>query len=114
MRQLLQGLPVILVLALIPLHVGAQSDSARAAECSTYARNRSQSESSTGRGAFGGAMRGGMGGALFGAIIGGRRGAGRGAALGAGLGAIGGGMRAREDRQGRYQYYFDSCMSGGR
>jgi hypothetical protein len=112
MRKVTRGLLVTVMLALAPMPGAAQSDSARAAECSTYARNRSESESSTGRGALGGAMRGGMGGALFGAIIGGRRGAGRGAALGAGLGAMGGGVRASEDREGRYQYYFDGCMRG--
>ena len=90
----------------------AQSGAGKAADCSTYARNRAESERSSGGGALRGGVRGGAGGALFGAIIGGSKGAKRGAALGGGLGAIGGGIRSSQDREARYQYYYDACMRG--
>ena len=78
----------------------AQSSGGKAADCSTYDRNRAESEGSSG------------GGALFGAIIGGSKGAKRGAALGGGLGAIGGGIRGGEAREARYRYYCEACMRG--
>ena len=90
-----------------------QAGAQQAADCSTYARNRAESEGSTGGGALRGGLRGAGGGALFGAIIGGKKAAKRGAALGGGLGAIRGGVRASNDRQANYQYYYDTCMRGG-
>lgn len=90
----------------------ATAQSSRAAECSTYARNRAEMESSTGRGVVGGAARGAIGGALFGAIVGGKHGARKGAAVGGGLGALGGGARAGRDRESRYGWYYDECMRG--
>jgi outer membrane lipoprotein SlyB len=113
MRTLTMGLLTLLLLGSAE-SVVAQTDSARAAECTTYARNQAEMQVSTGRSALGGAVGGAAGGALFGAIIGGGKGAGRGAALGGGLGAIGGGIRAGDVRQDRYQQYYNSCMSGAR
>jgi hypothetical protein len=106
------ALIAIFMLGLISGGAVAQSNSATAANCSTYATNRAAAEGSGGRGALGGAVRGAARGALFGAIIGGGRGAGRGAALGAGMGMIGGGIRAREARDQSYHYYYDACMHG--
>lgn len=91
---------------------GMAYNSGKAADCSTYARNRADSEYPSGGGAIGGAARGAAGGALFGAVVGGSKGAGRGAALGAGMGMLGGGARAAHDRESRYRYYYDSCMRG--
>ena len=91
---------------------GDQSQSEKAANCSAYARNRAESETSTGTGAISGGVKGGAGGALFGAIIGGSKGAKRGAALGGGVGAVAGGVGSSQDRQARYQRYYDACMSG--
>lgn len=90
----------------------AQASSEKAADCSTYARNRAETEAPRGGGALGGAARGAAGGALFGAIVGGGKGAGRGAALGGGLGAVKGSRRSARDREANYQYYFDQCMRG--
>ena len=96
--------------AIVP--AAAQSQSEKAADCSTYAKNRSESETSTGTGAISGGVKGGAGGALFGAIIGGSKGAKRGAALGGGVGAVSGGVRSSQDRQARYQHYYNECMRG--
>ena len=112
MRTLAVILAALFLAQLVPFPVLAQSDVGKAADCSTYARNRAESESSAGGGALRSGVRGGARGALFGAIIGGGKGAKRGAALGAGLGAIGGGIRSSEDREARYQYYYDACMRG--
>lgn len=90
----------------------AQSDAERAADCSTYARNRSQSEGGPGESALGEGIRGAAGGALFGAIIDGGKGAGRGAALGGGLGLLGGAARGNQNREANYRYYYDACMRG--
>lgn len=114
MRTFIVGALVVCVLAVSASPAIAQADAQRAADCSTYAKNRSDAESAPGRSALGGAARGAAGGALFGAIIGGGKGAGRGAAVGAGLGAIGGGVRSGYNRQASYQYYFDGCMRGQR
>jgi hypothetical protein len=103
---------VLLIAALIAGPAMAQSKTQKAADCSTYARNRAESEGSTGGGMLSGGLRGAAGGALFGAIIGGSKETRRGAALGGGLGAIRGGVRSERDREGRYQYYYDSCMRG--
>jgi len=92
--------------------VMAQTTTQKAADCSTYARNRAESEVSSGSGALRGGMGGAARGALFGAIIDGGKGAKRGAALGGGLGAVRGGVRSSQEREGRYQYYYDACMRG--
>lgn len=92
--------------------VMAESDADRAASCSTYARNRAQSEGGAGRSALGHGLRGAAGGALFGAIIDGGEGAKKGAALGGGLGLLGGAVRGSENREANYRYYYDSCMRG--
>jgi len=86
-------------------------NAAKAADCSTYAQNRSNAEASTGAGALGGAARGAARGALFGAIIDGGKGAKRGAGAGAGFGALGGAVRTNQDRQALYQHYFNICMN---
>jgi hypothetical protein len=109
MRRIAAGLAVIVMFGFAVPATAQQSG-----DCSTYARNQAEMQSRTGRGALGGAMRGAARGALAGAIIGGRRGARRGAAMGGGLGAIGGGVRARDQRQMLYQQYYDSCMRGQR
>ena len=90
----------------------AQSHSQRQADCSTYARNRSQSEYPAGGGALGGAVRGAAGGAVFGAIVGGGKGARTGAAVGGGLGMVGGASRSASQRDANYRYYYDECMHG--
>ena len=110
MRHLVCGLVVIGAVAFGTGPARAESESAKAANCSTYANNRASSESSSSRGVLGGAIGGASGGALFGAIIGGRRGARRGAALGGGMGAIGGGAREQDDRAARSRYYYEACM----
>lgn len=92
--------------------VMADSDAERAASCSTYARNRAESEGGAGENSLRQGVRGAAGGALFGAIIGGGKGAGRGAALGGGLGVLGGAARGSRDREANYRYYYDSCMRG--
>lgn len=106
--------PTITVALLLSLTwtVPASAQSSKAANCSTYARNRAEMENSPGSGAIGGAARGAVRGALFGAIIHGKDGAKRGAALGGGLGALGGGARAAKDREARYRWYYDECMRG--
>lgn len=111
-KILITGMPLVVVLVLFTAPVFAQSDSRRAADCSTYARNRAETEAPAGGGALGGAARGAAKGALFGAIVGGGKGAGRGAALGGGLGAVGGSARSSRQRESSYQYYFDQCMRG--
>lgn len=100
------GLQVIVAEALL-----AQSNAGKAADCSTYARNRAESERGSSS-AMGSGLRGAAGGALFGAIIDGGKGAGKGAALGGGLGVIGGAARGSRDREARYQYYYNACMRG--
>ena len=90
----------------------AQSEAERAANCSTYARNRAESEGVAGQSALGNGLRGAVGGALFGAIIDGGDGASRGAALGGGLGLLGGAIKGSRDREAGYQYYYDACMRG--
>jgi hypothetical protein len=101
-------------MALYAAPVLAQYDSRRAADCSTYARNKAETEAPRGGDALGGAARGSAKGALFGAIVGGGKGAGRGAALGGGLGAVGGGVRSGRQREASYQYYYDECIRGRR
>lgn len=101
----------LFLLTVVPEMVQASSE--MAANCSIYARNQAESEGSTGGGAIRGGLRGAAGGAVFGAIIGGRRGARRGAALGGGLGLVGGGLRASDNREARFQMYFETCMQGG-
>ncbi|MDH4230895.1 MAG: hypothetical protein OEW04_02570 [Nitrospirota bacterium] len=108
------GVLITLILVLLAAPVFAQSDSRRAADCSTYARNRAETEAPAGGGALGGAARGAARGALFGAIVGGGKGAGRGAALGGGLGAVRGGVRSSQQRDASFQYYYDECMRGRR
>lgn len=109
---------ILFIAVLICLLVGsaatvmAESDADRAASCSTYARNRAESEGGAGRSSLGHGIRGATGGALFGAIIDGGDGAGKGAALGGGLGLLGGAARGSRDRERNYQYYYDSCMRG--
>lgn len=112
MRKLTIALLILVVLQFGPFLSIAQASSQKAADCSTYARNRAETEAPRGGGALGGAARGAAKGALFGVIVGGGKGAGRGAALGGGLGAIRGGVRSQEDRQANYQYYYDQCMRG--
>lgn len=92
----------------------ARYEAKKAADCSTYARNRAESEASAGSGALRGAVKGAVGGAVFGAIVGGKKGFKRGAALGGGVGAIGGGMKGSRSRKERYQFYYDACMRGER
>lgn len=111
-KILTKGIPIVLVLALCAAPVCAQSDAQRSADCSTYARNRAETEVPAGGGALGGAVRGAAGGALIGAIVGGGKGAGQGAAVGGGLGLIGGAARAGHQRESNYQHYFDECMRG--
>ena len=114
-----RGIPLVLILALCAAPAFAQSDSQRAADCSTYARNRSQSEYPAGGGGVGGAVRGAAGGAALGAIGGAIAGkAGKGAAIGAavggGLGMVGGASRAAGQRESNYNYYYNECMQGRR
>ena len=114
-----RGIPLVLILALCAAPAFAQSDSQRAADCSTYARNRSQSEYPAGGGGVGGAVRGAAGGAALGAIggaIAGRpgKGAAIGAAVGGGLGMVGGASRAAGQRESNYNYYYNECMQGRR
>ena len=111
-RIITRGVPLVLMLTLWSATSFAQSDAPRQADCSTYARNRVESEYPAGGGALGGAARGAAGGALFGAIIGGGKGAGRGAALGGGLGMVGGASRAASQRDANFRYYYDQCMRG--
>jgi len=113
-RILIKGMLLVVVLVMFTAPAFAQSDSRRAADCSTYARNRAETEAPAGGGALGGAARGAAKGALFGAIVGGGKGAGRGAALGGGLGAVGGGIRSSQQRDASFQYYYDECMRGRR
>ncbi len=112
MKALMAGLTAILLVLLLEMPVIAMNNAGQAADCSTYARNRAESERSAGRDTLGGGVRGAAGGALFGAIVGGKKGARRGAALGGGLGAVRGGVRSSDRRQMNYQYYYDSCMRG--
>ena len=112
MRTLAVILAALFLAQLVPFPVLAQSDAGKAADCSTYARNRAESESSAGGGALRGGLRGGVGGALFGAIIDGGEGAKKGAALAGGIGLLRGGIRSSQDREARYQYYYDACMRG--
>jgi len=103
---------VVLFLAAMAVEPALAGRSDRAADCSTYARNRADMEKPAGGGVLRGGLRGAAGGALFGAIVGGRKGAKRGAAVGGGLGAIGGGVRSSKDRQARYRHYYENCMRG--
>ena len=112
MRKFIIGFLLLFLAQLTVVPGMVQASSAKAADCSTYARNRAESEGSTGGGAVRGGLRGAVGGALFGAIIGGSRGAARGAALGGGLGLVGGGISASENREARFQMYFQTCMQG--
>jgi hypothetical protein len=110
--NLIMGL--VAVVALAWASSAAAQNSADAANCSTYARNRADSEGGAGRGAVGGAARGAIGGALFGAIIDGSDGAKKGAAVAGGIGAVGGGMRGSRDREAAYNRYYNECMNGQR
>ena len=112
MRKLTISFLILVVLQLGTFPSIVQASSQKAADCSTYARNRAETEAPRGGGALGGAVRGSAKGALFGVIIGGGKGAGRGAALGGGLGAIKGGVQSSRDRESNYQYYYDQCMRG--
>jgi len=117
MEEMMKKIILVLAIGLMVQFAGSQamaqnSSAEKAANCSTYARNRADSEASATPGALGGAARGAAGGAIFGAIVGGHNSAGRGAALGAGLGAVGGAARKSQDREARYRYYYDACMRG--
>jgi hypothetical protein len=112
MKKLATIMAVLLLWPAAILFAADQAQSGKAADCSTYARNRAESETSAGSSALAGGVRGGAGGALFGAIIGGSKGAKRGAMLGGGVGAVSGGARSSQDRQARYKYYYDECMRG--
>ena len=109
-----KGIPLVLMLTLCAVPVFAQSDAQRAADCSTYARNRVETEYPAGGGAVGGAVRGAAGGALIGVIAGGGKGARTGAAIGGGVGVVGGAARAASQRDANYRYYYDQCMMGRR
>jgi hypothetical protein len=93
------------------LPVQAQSGSSKAANCSSYASNRARQDSSAGT-VLGSTARGAVGGTVLGAIFGGRGGAGRGAGIGAGVGLIGGGIEAENQRNSRFNYYYQACMRG--
>lgn len=110
-RIIAGGIPFTLVLALcIP---GAFAQSAqRQADCSTYARNQSEAQRTSGGGALGNTAHGAIGGAAFGAIVGGGKGARKGAALGGGIGLIRGSARGSREREANYQYYYNQCMQG--
>lgn len=113
MKKMITVLAALLIMQLGSFTAMAQADADKAASCSTYARNQSEAQTSSGRGALGGAVRGAATGALFGAIVGdSSRSAGRGAALMGGLGALSGGVEQSRDRKALYQYYFDACMRG--
>lgn len=112
MKTLAVIMAALLLAPFTPSLALARSSSRKAADCSTYARNRAESEGSSGSAALRGGVRGAAGGALFGAIVGGGKGAKRGALLGGGLGAVRGGVRSSQDREARYRYYFDACMRG--
>jgi hypothetical protein len=112
MKTLTRVTGVLIVVMLTVAPAMSQASGTKAADCSTYARNRSEAESSTGRGALRSGVIGGGGGALFGAILGGSKGAKRGAALGGILGVIGGGVKSSKEREASYQRYFDACMRG--
>jgi len=113
MKTMIPLLAALLSLQLcMAVSVMAQSDADKAASCSTYARNRAESEGGAGRSSLRHGVRGAAGGALFGAIIDGGEGAGKGAALGGGLGLLGGAIRGSQDRESRYRYYYDACMRG--
>jgi len=117
MEEMMRKIILLLAIGLMWQFAGSQaiaqySSSDKAANCSTYARNRAETEAPRGGGALGGAVGGAAGGAIFGAIVGGHKGAARGAALGGGLGMVGGAARQSYDREARYQYYFDACMRG--
>jgi len=103
----LTGVLVVVLAAWAP--ATAQTSAGKAADCSTYARNRVDSEASGGE-ALRSGVRGGVGGALFGAIVGGKKGAKRGALLGGGLGMLKGGARSERERENLYREYFDACM----
>jgi hypothetical protein len=113
MRRLATGL-LIIVVGAYAASAMAQTDAARAADCSTYARNRSEAEAPAGGGTIGSAARGAAGGALIGAIVGGGKGAKRGAAIGGLAGGVHGSTRTQKQRQSNYQYYYDACMRGER
>jgi len=112
MKKIILIIAIGLMAPMVCTPAMGQSSSGKAADCSTYARNRADSESSTAAGALGGAVGGAATGALFGAIVGDSKGARRGAALGAGLGAVGGGVHKSQERESRYRYYYDACMRG--
>lgn len=114
MKKLKTGLLIMLILLFVIVPAIVFADAEKAANCSTYARNRAETESPRGGGALGGAARGAVKGALFGAIVGDGKSAGRGAALGGGLGAIKGSRRSARDREADYRYYYDECMRGNR
>jgi hypothetical protein len=112
MKKIIAGIFLLFFIQLAVMSGMVHASSEKAANCSTYARNRAESEGSTGGGALRGGLRGAAGGALFGAIIGGRRGARRGAALGGGMGLVGGGISASDNREARFQMYYETCMQG--
>ena len=112
MKTVISVIGILIALMLTVAPAMSQSNETKAAECSTYARNRSEAESSPGRGALRSGVIGGAGGAAFGAIVGGSKGAKRGAALGGGLGAVGGGVHSSKEREASYKRYYDACMRG--
>ena len=103
MKKFITGTLLLFIVQLAVMTGMVQASPEKAANCSTYARNRAEIESSSGGSVMRNGMRGAAGGALFGALVGGSRGARRGAFWGGGMGFVGGGIRASEDRSARFQ-----------
>lgn len=110
MKRLIIIIALIFAVTATVITANAESDADKASDCSTYARNRSESEVSVGGDTLSKGLRGASRGALFGAIVGDRKSSKRGAALAGGLGAIRGGLGATKKREALFKKYYDACM----